>query len=164
MDEIIREKLNAFITSKKLRNTPQRDAIVEEIFRTDDHFTSEELFERVKNHPAKPSRATVYRALALLVEGGLITEIDLGGSEKTYDPNFHNSPTHNHLICIDCGKVVEFEDTHLETLNDCLTRRLGFRPARQSLRIEACCEKLRASGRCEQLIAARLAKKKLPNR
>lgn len=164
MDAAIQEKLDAFIRSKRLRKTPQRDAIVEEIFRSDEHFTSDELYERIKNHPARPSRATVYRTLSLLAEGDLIHEIDLGGSEKTYDPNFHDRPSHNHLICIDCGKVVEFEDTHLDTLNDCLTRRLGFRPARQSLRIEACCEKLRTSGRCESLIAARLGKKKLPNR
>ena len=117
---------------------------------------------RQTNH--RSSRATVYRTLALLVDAGLLGEIELGGEQTTYDPNFLDRPTHNHLVCIDCGRIVEFEDSHVELLNDCLTRRLGFQPVRQSIRIEACCEKLRATGSCPNLIQARLTRKRLPSR
>ncbi|MDB4389115.1 transcriptional repressor [Akkermansiaceae bacterium] len=90
--------------------------------------------------------------------------LDLADGQTTYDPNFVDHPNHNHLICVDCGKVVEFEDTHLDLQNDCLTRRLGFRPVRQSLRIEAACERLRNEGNCPDLIQARVKGKRLPNR
>ncbi|MFT6793810.1 MAG: Fur family ferric uptake transcriptional regulator, partial [Rubritalea sp.] len=79
---------------------------------------------------------------------------------KTYDPNFVDAPSHNHLICIDCGKVVEFEDDNIEILNDCITRRMGFRPVKQSIRIEACCDTLRVKGVCKDLLQARLTSKK----
>ena len=160
----IRTRLNEFIKKKGLRQTSQRDEIVEVIFATDEHFTPDDLFDRLRQAGSRASRATVYRTLSLLSEARLIHEIELGDGLTTYDPNFIDRPSHNHLICIDCGKVVEFEDDHLELLNDCVTRRLGFRPVNQSLRIEAACEKLRKSGTCPDLVKSRLNGKRLPNR
>lgn len=160
----IHEKLNAFLKKKGLRSTPQRNAIIDIIFESDDHFTADELWERIRRTNSKASRATVYRTLGLLVEANLLYEIDLGEDTKTYDPNFNDKPAHNHLICIDCGKVLEFEDAHLELLNDCLTRRMGFRPKSQSIRIEANCEVLRTKGCCQNLIQARIAGKRLPKK
>ncbi|MGB6222905.1 Fur family transcriptional regulator [Haloferula sp.] len=164
MDDPVLTKLDTFIRQKGLRRTPQRDAIVRLAFASDEHFTSEELFERVRKKNVDASRATVYRTISLLVEAGLLHEIDLGGDQTTYDPNFNDRPSHNHLVCIDCGKVVEFEDSHLELLNDCMSRRLGFRPVRQSIKIEACCEQLRTKGSCPNLIQARINSKRLPAR
>jgi Fur family transcriptional regulator, ferric uptake regulator len=161
MDSGITERLNAFIQRKGLRRTTQRDMIVKAAFSQDEHFTAEELFDRVRKASSDISRATVYRTLGLLVEADLLREIDLGDNQTTYDPNFHDKPAHNHLVCIDCGRVVEFEDAHIDLLNDCVTRRLGFRPVRQSLKIEASCEQLRTNGRCPNLIAARLSGKRL---
>ena len=102
-----------------------------------------------------------FLAAGLLVAAGLLREIDLGDEQTTYDPNFLDKPAHNHLVCIDCGRVVEFEDAQLENLTACMTRRLGFEPIRQSLKIEATCEQLRNQGRCANLIAARLSGKRL---
>ncbi len=160
----IEKRYLAFAQSKKLRQTSQRDAIVEEVFRTDEHFNAEELMDRMKKTGIHPSRATVYRTLSLLTEANLLKEIDLGDELTTYDPNFLDRPSHNHLVCVDCSKVIEFEDDHLETLNECLSKRLGFQAVSQTLRIEACCDKLRLQGRCENLIAARLSGKKLKKR
>jgi Fur family ferric uptake transcriptional regulator len=160
----VRTRLDAFFKLKGLRNTPQRDFIVDAIFDSDEHFTADELWERLRGTRARTSRATLYRTLALLTETGLLQEIDLGDGQTTYDPNFLDKPTHNHLVCVDCGKVLEFEDAHLEVLNDCITRRLGFRAVKQSLRIEACCEALRTKGRCPSLIQARLEGKRLPGK
>ena len=96
------------------------------------------------------------------MEGDILHELDLGRDQKVYDPNYTDHPNHNHLICVDCGKIIEFEDSHMQVLEDCLTRRLGFRPTRRSLRIEACCDKLRKTGMCENLLAARLGRGKAP--
>lgn len=161
MDLGIQERLNDFIRRKGLRRTGQRDIIVKAAFSKDEHFTADELFERACKLDAETSRATVYRTLSLLVEADLLREIDLGDNHTTYDPNFLEKPAHNHLVCIDCGRVVEFEDSHLELLNDCVTRRLGFKPVRQSIKIEANCEQLRLNGRCPNLIATRLTGRRL---
>lgn len=161
MDAGIKQRFDEFIGRKRLRRTGQRDVIVREVFSRDEHFSAEELYDRIHRASDGISRATVYRTLALLVEAGLLREIDLGEDCKTYDPNFLDKPSHNHLVCIDCGRVVEFEDTHVEVLNDCVTRRLGFRPVRQTIKIEATCEQLRTQGRCTNLIAARLSGKRL---
>jgi len=157
----ILDKLNEFIKRKGLRRTSQRDEIVALIFSKDEHFTADELYDRLRKNNSKASRATLYRTLGLLEEAGLLHEVDLGGEQKTYDPNFVDSPSHNHLICIDCGKVEEFEDDKLEKQNDVITKKMGYLPVKQSVRIEACCDSLRKNGVCENLLAARLASKKI---
>jgi len=160
----IKERFDDFIRQRGMRRTGQRDVIVEAAFSNDDHFTAEELMEKARRIDPKTSRATLYRTISLLVECGLLREIDLGKDERVYDPNFLDSPDHNHLICIDCGKVIEFEDDNTAVLIDCITRRLGFRPTLKSMRIEACCDKLRADGVCNNLIEMRLGKKISENR
>ncbi len=159
MNPEIKERFDAFIRQRGMRRTGQRDVIVEAAFANDDHFTAEELMEKARRIDPKTSRATLYRTISLLVECGLLREIDLGKDERVYDPNFLDSPDHSHLICIDCGKVLEFEDENTAVLIDCITRRLGFRPASKSMRIEACCDRLRSDGMCENLIEMRLGKK-----
>ncbi len=158
MNPEIKERLDRYIQQKGMRRTGQRDIIVEAAFSNDDHFTAEELFAKARRLDPKTSRATLYRTIALLVECKLLKEIDLGRDERVYDPNFLDSPDHNHLICVDCGKLLEFEDDNTAALIDAITRRLGFRPSSKSMRIEACCDRLRTEGRCETLIKMRLEK------
>ena len=161
MDGGIKERLDEFIRRKGLRRTVQREQIVAEVFSRDEHFTADELFDRVRKVQGETSRATVYRTLGLLVEADLLRQIDLGDSQVTYDPNFLDKPSHNHLVCNDCGRVVEFEDENVDIQMDCVTRRLGFRALRRSVKIEASCEQLRLKGRCPNLIATRLSGKRL---
>jgi len=161
---VVRERLDAHIQRLGLRRTSQRETIVAAAFASDEHFTADELWDRALAKDPRTSRATVYRTIALLVEAGLLREIELGGDQSHYDPNFLARPNHNHLVCVDCGRVIEFEDSHLDVLNECLTRRLGFRPTRHSLHIEACCDQLRSTGRCEHLIQSRLQGKRLPRK
>lgn len=149
MDSDLRQKVYDYIEKKGLRKTVQREAIIQAAFSTTDHYTAEELIAMAQQIEPSVSRATVYRTLPLLVESGLLREIDLGKDHKTYDPNFVNRPHHNHLICADCQKVVEFEDHYMETLEDCISKRLGFSPFAKSVRIEATCDKLRKFGCCE---------------
>ena len=148
MDAELRQKIYAFIERKGLRKTVQREAIIQAAFRTTDHYTAEELIVMARAIDPSVSRATVYRTLPLLVESGYLKEIDLGKEHKTYDPNFANQPHHNHLICVDCHKVVEFEDTHIETLEDCISKRLGFTPKAKMIRIEATCDQFQRFGKC----------------
>ncbi len=150
----VRDKIEFFLREKGLRMTRPREVVIDAIFDSDEHFTAEELQERVRRVDARASRATIYRTLALLLESGLLREVDLGRDVTYYDPNFIEHPNHNHLICMDCDKVVEFEDAHIEVLEDCITRRLGFSPTSKSIRIEANCDELRKTGTCKSKEAA----------
>ncbi|MES2598240.1 MAG: transcriptional repressor [Verrucomicrobiota bacterium] len=149
MDPRIKERLEAHLTSAGLRRTKQREVIVEAAFATDDHFNAEELLEKTRKLDRTISRATIYRTLQLLVECGLLREVDLGRDQTFYDPNFLDKPQHNHLICLDCDRVVEFEDDNAALLHDCITRRLGFQPSMKAMRIEAKCDEFARSGSCQ---------------
>lgn len=146
----VREILHAFLTGKGLRKTAQRDAIIEAAFGTNEHYTAEELLTMARAIDTSVSRATVYRTLPILVESGLLRELDFGGDTKIYDPNFLEHPTHNHLVCVDCKKIVEFEDPNMELLENCITRRLGFTPANKRVTIEAHCDEFQSRGSCSK--------------
>jgi len=150
VQEQVRESLLDFLSGKGLRRTVQREAIIEAAFATKEHFTAEELLVMARNIEKSVSRATVYRTLPLMVESGLLRELDLGSDTKVYDPNFVEHPTHNHLICVDCNKIIEFEDPNMELLENCITRRLGFSPANKAVTIEAHCDELKARGSCDK--------------
>ena len=139
----------AFFAAKGLRFTKQRETLVALIFRNDDHFRPEDLLQKLEKRRGAASRATVYRTISLLVESGMLREISLGGGERLYDPNFLRSPHHNHLICADCRKIIEFEDPNIDVMQNCITRRLGFSPTQKALRIEGSCDRLRLLGTCQ---------------
>ncbi|MFZ4597383.1 MAG: Fur family transcriptional regulator [Terrimicrobiaceae bacterium] len=146
--ESVREILYGFLAAKGLRKTTQRDAIIDAAFGTQDHFNTEDLLKMAREIDSSVSRATVYRTLPLLVESGLLRQLDLGGDTVVYDPNFLEHPTHNHLVCVDCKKIIEFEDTNMELLENCITRRLGFSPTNKMVKIEAHCDELKQHGKC----------------
>jgi len=149
----VRGTLLDFLATKGLRRTTQREAIITAAFATTTHFNAEELLVMARQIDRSVSRATVYRTLPLLVESGLLGELDLGSGTKVYDPNFADHPAHNHLICKDCNKIIEFEDTNMELLENCITRRLGFSPANKTLKIEGHCDELKLTGHCQNRAA-----------
>ncbi len=148
MESSFRETVYEYLSDQGLRRTAQREAIIEAVMGTKDHFHAEELLLMAKAIDRSVSRATVYRTIPLLVKSGLLRELDLGRDVKYYDPNFLEHPTHNHLICTDCDKIIEFEDTNMELLENCITRRLGFSPATKMVRIEGSCDELKLNGKC----------------
>ena len=148
MDEGVRQRIHDYLLHKGLRKTAPREAIIEAAFGTTEHYTAEELLTMARKIDPRVSRATVYRTLPLLVECGVLKELDFGKDYKFYDPNYIDHPGHNHLICLDCSRVVEFEDRNIDTIEDCITKRLGFTPAMKVLRIEANCDELKRSGAC----------------
>ncbi len=146
----VHDSLYGYLAEKGLRRTAQRDAVIAAAFSTKEHFSAEELYVMARRMNDSVSRATVYRTLPLLVESGLLRELDLGGKTKVYDPNFLEHPTHNHLVCLDCKKIIEFEDQNIELLENCITRRLGFSPKNKMVKIEARCDELKLRGSCSR--------------
>ncbi len=145
-----KEKFMAFLEQKNLRITSQRRAIIDTVFGTDQHFNAEQLLEWARKIDPSVSRATVYRTLPLLTESGLVHEMDFGKDYKIYDPNYADHPNHNHIICDDCDKVVEFESDQLDTLENEISQNLGFHVKTQQLRINASCDEMKKLGVCDK--------------
>jgi Fur family ferric uptake transcriptional regulator len=137
-----------FLAKKNLRITTQRQTIVDTVFSTEEHFTAEQLLEWSRAKDRSISRATVYRTLPLLTESGLVKEMDFGKDYKFYDPNYAEHPNHNHIICNDCEKIVEFESDKLQKLETEISAKLGFTVKAQRLQITANCEELKKAGTC----------------
>src|SRR5215831_15443339 len=95
VDKCGRQRFMDFLARKRLRVTAQRQAIIEAVFNTTQHFTAEELLIWSRQRDKSVSRATVYRTLPLLTESGLVREMDFGKDRKIYDPNYAESPHHN---------------------------------------------------------------------
>lgn len=146
--EQAKEAMMEYLLDQGLRRTTQREAIIQAAMSTKEHFTAEDLLDMARKIERTVSRATVYRTLPILVESGMLRELDLGGEMKRYDPNFIEHPTHNHLICVDCEKIIEFEDANIELLENCVSRRLGFSPTNKTIKIEARCDELARDGVC----------------
>jgi len=139
-----------FLAQKNLRLTSQRQAIIESVFNTRQHFTAEQLLTWSREKDKSVSRATVYRTLPLLTESGLVREMDFGKDYKFYDPNYAEHPHHNHIICQDCEKIVEFESDKIEKIENEISHRLGFAVKAHRLQITASCEDLKKLGACKK--------------
>ena len=144
-----KEKFMAFLAHKNLRITTQRQVIIDTVFSTEEHFTAEQLLEWSRAKDSSISRATVYRTLPLLTESGLVREMDFGKDYKFYDPNYAEHPDHNHIICNDCNRIVEFESEKLAKLENEITQKLGFAIKAQRLQITGTCEELKKIGSCK---------------
>ena len=144
-----KQRFRDFLAQRNLRLTAQRRAILESAFGTEQHFTADQLLEWSRDRDKSVSRATVYRTLPLLTESGLVREMDFGKDRKVYDPNYAERPSHNHIICQDCQKIVEFESRQLESLENRISRQLGFSVRSHRLQITANCDELKRSGACK---------------
>ena len=145
-----KQKFMKFLGTKKLRITSQRQTIIDTVFSTEEHFTADQLLEWSRQRDKSVSRATVYRTLPLLTESGLVREMDFGKDHKYYDPNYADHPNHNHIICQDCDKIVEFESEKIAQIENEITQRLGFSVRTQRLQITASCEELKKRGSCHK--------------
>src|SRR3989454_10744960 len=141
-----KQKFIDFLGQRNLRLTSQRQAIIDSVFSTDEHFTAEQLLEWSRRRDKSVSRATVYRTLPLLTESGLVREMDFGKDYKFYDPNYAEHPNHSHIICQDCERIVEFESDKIERLENEISHRLGFEVKLQRLLITGRFDELKELG------------------
>ena len=118
------EALRRMIREMGLKVTPQRVAILEALTSDRMHVTAQEVFEKVRKEDPNIGFATVYRFLRKLSENHFVTEVRMGGLPARYEltPNNH----HDHLTCIQCGKIVEFENQTIEKLQTEVAKAHGF--------------------------------------
>ncbi len=132
--EIFRE----FIRSRGLRQTPERENIVAEIFRKREHFDVDELFLRLLAQGRKISKASIYRTLPLLVDCGLIREVNFVDGHWHYE-QIYGQPHHCHLRCLSCGAMVEFEEPLMAAVEGKLSSDYGYKITKHVLEVQGYC-------------------------
>ena len=143
-----RQSIWALLARRRWRLTAQRRAIVDAVFSTHEHFTADQLLAWARQRDASVSRATVYRTLQSLTATGLLREIELGADRKWYDPNFAGNPNHSHLVCQDCGRVIEFENPEMLELGRGICEQLGFATVGWRLQVVGACKAFHEQGTC----------------
>jgi Fur family ferric uptake transcriptional regulator len=122
-----------------LRRTQERARILEEVFSIHDHFDVETLLFRLRRRKVPVSRATIYRSLKHFLESGLLRKVDLGRGRAYYEHALGRQH-HEHLVCISCGKVVEFSTLTIERLQELVCEEFRFKPVRHSYQILGYCD------------------------
>ena len=107
------------------RLTPQRMMVFSAIENSDDHISAEEIYAQVVAKYSHVNISTVYRTLELLKQLGLVTETDLGGGRVRYHPM--DKGHHHHLVCRECGAIIDLDESELASLKDTLLRDYNFR-------------------------------------
>ena len=133
------EQFNQFLQRGGKRLTQQRRVIVETVFSHHDHFDADELMEHLKELIAqrKVSRPTVYRTLSELVEAGMLRKMALGG-RSVYEHEY-GYPSHDHLFCQHCNKLIEFRSDELEKIRDEVAQRHRFQVASHRMFVTGTC-------------------------
>ncbi len=135
-----------FLIKKHLRETPQRNLILDEYLKREEHITAEELYDIAKKRDRTIGQATVYRVLKLLCEAGLAREVDFGDGVMRYE-RLYGRNHHDHLVCRTCGLTVEVCDPLIEELQQRLAAQHGFVLQDHEMYLYGECEKCRGKGK-----------------
>jgi len=135
-----------YLKTHDFKLTNQRLKIVETIFATREHFTADDLYDLLRGHGENVSKATVYRTLSILAEGGIISAQDFGQGPLYYEPAL-GTKDHYHLICTETGDVVEFRNADIEKILKKVAKSRGFSIQSVSVRIFGAGKPTRKSGK-----------------
>jgi len=138
----LEEQFEQRLKDRGLRVTRERRAIFAHAFQHFGHFRAADLFASLRQHGFRVSRATVYRTIGNLVETGLLRRHDLGDRRTLYEPAFGREH-HEHLVCVSCGRMIEFVEPRIESLQDEVCHQHGFHALSHTLQIQGVCEDCR---------------------
>lgn len=136
--EQLRARLNDYMAHHGLRSTEQRRVVTEMFFSSEGHLSIEDLLEQVRLEEPKIGYATVYRTLKLLKDCGLAYERHFGDGVSRYEVAWEDEH-HDHLICIECQKIIEFENDNIEALQDKVASHYDFELVRHKLELYGIC-------------------------
>ena len=123
-NDLEQKALAAYLEDHNLKHTKQREAILDVFLGVKGHVTSDELYQKVRGLHANIGYTTVYRTMKLLCDAGLAIERHFDDGVTRYEVEHEH---HDHLVCVRCGKIVEFECQMIESAQDEIAERYGFR-------------------------------------
>ncbi|MGB1698631.1 MAG: Fur family transcriptional regulator [Nannocystaceae bacterium] len=135
-------QFHEYLDKKQLRSTRQRDIVAKTFFSLSGHVNVDELLTHARARSPKLGYATVYRTLKLLTECGLAAERRFGNDSRVYE-TAGDTAHHDHLICVECGHVLEFENDEIERLQEKVARSFGFTLVRHKLELYGMCPRAR---------------------
>ncbi len=136
--DLEKEALSRYLDDHNLKRTRQREAILDVFLGTTGHISSEELFQRVRDEHPGIGHTTVYRTMKIFCDAGLAVERNFDDGVTRYEiPHEH----HDHLVCVRCGEIVEFECSMIESAQDRIAGEYGFRLLRHRHELYGHCEK-----------------------
>jgi len=140
-----KQKLKAFLKEKGFKSTRQRDIIANEFLKSGEHVTAEELYRKISKTHKEIGLTTVYRTLKLLKKSGLAEERVFADNLTRYEP-LSAEDHHDHLICLRCNSITEFENPKIERLQEKIAEDFGFFTVSHKMELygycSACREKL----------------------
>lgn len=135
---LVKEIFSTYLKEKNQRQTPERFMVLEEIYRSEGHFDADDIFFNMKNTGTRVSRATVYNTLDLLIECGLVQRQQFGKNQYYYERSYAYQQ-HDHMICKECGMVIEFCDPRILEIQKLMEKIYDFDIEGHSLHLFGTC-------------------------
>ena len=135
-------ELQEIFLKEDLRYTRQREIIWQEICSTAEHRDAEDIYFTLKNRGVAVSRATVYRTIEVLVRNNLVRALNIGDGRFRYEKKLDQTH-HDHLVCVECGKIIEFLDVKVEKQQEEIAKSHGFTLVRHIHQLFGVCEECR---------------------
>lgn len=136
--QLVKQIFRTYLKERNQRQTPERFMVLEEIYRSDGHFDADDIFFNMKKAGTRVSRATVYNTLDLLIECGLVQRQQFGKNQYYYERSYAYQQ-HDHMICKECGVVIEFCDPRILEIQNLMEKIHDFQVEGHSLHLFGRC-------------------------
>ena len=137
-----KKKFINYLKNEGLKLTPEREHVLEGVFSIHKHFNVDKLYDKLRMQHKRISRASIYRTIPLLIKSGLVNESLRCQNNASYEHTYGHDH-HDHMVCIKCGRIIEFKDQKIEELQEAVCKKYGFKPIEHKLGIKGYCKKCR---------------------